>query len=385
MKIEICLGSVRFPFHLSTDALDELVERLLQLSASRYVIVCDSNVAPLYGKDIVNRLSGRAVADLLVHGAGEQHKNLQTVNDLMETALRSGTDRASVIVAVGGGVTGNIAGLMAALMFRGIRLVHVPTSLVAMLDSVYSLKQAINSGLGKNLIGTFYAPEEVLADTSVLRTLPRREMISGMCEVVKNALAIRPQMTDLLLNSLQPDSNYADEALRPIIVESLAAKKMVVADDEQECRAGMALEYGHTVGHALEYTALGALSHGEAVGLGMIVAAEVSHRLGHLDEGTLALHRDLLSRAGATCTVPAGIDLDEVAHRLRFDNKRGYLGLTGDAYAMVLLGAQGQPLWTDSRPLVEVPGALVREVLAELSTPEELVAPPSLMPTADNV
>jgi len=281
-------------------------------------------------------------------------------------------------------VTGNIAGLMAALMFRGIRLVHVPTSLIAMLDSVYSLKQAINASVGKNLVGTFYAPEEVLADTSVLRTLPQREMISGMCEVVKNALAIRPQMTELLRGGLRADSEYDDEFLRPVIVESLAAKKMVVAEDRQESRAGMVLEYGHTVGHALEYTALGALSHGEAVGLGMIVAAEASHRLGHLDEATLKLHRELLAKAGAMCTVPAGIDLDEVAHRLRFDNKRGYLGLTGDAYAMVLLRTQGEPLWTDDRPLVEVPGPLVREVLAELATTDDIVTP-SMMELADNV
>lgn len=384
MKIEMCLGSTRFPFLLSTDSLDSVVEQLLELSASRYLIVCDSNVAPLYGEDIANRLAERATADLLVHQAGEQHKDLQTVNDLMETALRKGADRASVVVAVGGGVTGNMAGLMAALMFRGIRLVHVPTSLIAMLDSVLSLKQAINASVGKNLIGTFYAPVEVLADTSVLRTLPRRETVSGMCEVVKNALAIRPQMTELLRTGLRPDSVYDDDFMRPVIVESLQAKVMVVAEDEQECRSGMALEYGHTVGHALEYTALGALSHGEAIGLGMIVAAEVSHRLGHLDEATLALHRELLAKAGATCTVPAGIDLDEVANRLLFDNKRGYLNLTGDVYAMVLLRAQGEPIWTDGRPLVEVPGPLVREVLAELATPDDLVTSPALMPLADN-
>jgi 3-dehydroquinate synthase/2-deoxy-scyllo-inosose synthase len=364
-----------------------MVERLLKLSASRYLIVCDSNTGPLHGKDIVARLSARdATADLLVHEAGERYKDIHAVSTLIETALRSGADRASVVVAVGGGVTGNIAGLMAALMFRGIRLVHIPTSLIAMLDSVFSLKQAINASVGKNLVGTFYPPIEVLADTGMLRTLSRREMVSGFCEVVKNALAIRPQMTELLLTGLRPDARYDDDFLRPVIAESLRAKAMVVADDERECRSGMVLEYGHTVGHALEYTALGGLSHGEGVGLGMIVAAEVSHRMGHLDTETTALHRELLARAGAMQTVPAGIDLDEVAHRLRFDNKRGYLGLTGDKHAMVLLRAQGEPMWTDGRPLVAVPGPLVREVLGELAQPDsELLSASAMSLLADDV
>lgn len=371
MRIELCLGSVKFPFYLSTDALDSAIDRLLDLSASRYLVVADSNVAPLYGKDIVERLSKSAQADLLTHEAGEQYKTYEQVGSLMDTAFKLGADRASVVVAVGGGVTGNMAGLMAALMFRGIRLVHVPTSLIAMLDSVFSLKQAINATVGKNMIGTFYSPIEVLADLSVLRTLPRREMLAGMCEVVKNAVAIRPSMTDFLREGLNPHSMYDDQFLRPVIAESLAAKAMVVQEDEQERYAGMALEYGHTVGHALEYTALGHISHGEAIGLGMLVAAEVSRRMGHLDAATADLHRELLSRAGAMCSVPAGIDLDEVARRLCFDNKRGYLALGKDTYAMVLLEGAGRPLWTGNRPLVEVPGPLVREVLAELAVPAD--------------
>jgi 3-dehydroquinate synthetase len=370
MEVEVRLGAVRYPFRLGTDWRDGITDRLFALSASRYLVVCDSNTGPLYGADLTRRLSARAPANLLSHPAGEPGKDLDAVSTLMESALRVGADRGSIVVAVGGGVTGNIAGLMAALLFRGIRLVHVPTSLIAMLDSVLSLKQAVNAGVGKNLIGTFYPPVEVLADTAMLRTLAHREVVSGLCEAIKNSLAIRPEMTDLLLAGLRPHGRYDDATLRSVIVECVHAKATVTAEDKHESYTGLVLEYGHTVGHALEYTAAGGLSHGAAVGLGMLVAAEAAHRLGHLDADLVALHRALLSRAGALLTVPDDIDLDEVMHRLRFDNKRGYLRDAAENSGMVLLRGHGQPIWGDGRPLVPVPMALLREILDDLAAPD---------------
>lgn len=369
MELEIRLGAVRYPFRLDTDFLDTIIEHLSDLSASQLLVVCDSNTGPLFGAELVERLAPRARANLLIHRAGEPYKDLQAVSTLAESALRLGADRASVVVAVGGGVIGNIAGLMAALLFRGIRLVHIPTTLIAMADSVLSLKQAVNAGVGKNLFGTFYPPVSVLADTAMLRSLPRRETVSGLCEVIKNALAIRPSMTPLLRTGLRQDACYDDVTMHAIIAESIQAKSSVTVDDMHECRSGLVLEYGHTVGHALEYTAAGRLSHGEAVGLGMVVAAEVSHRLGHLDQATVALHRELLTQAGAMVTIPDDIDLDEAMHRLRFDNKRGYLSDPAESNAMVLLGAQGEPLWNDGRPLVPVPTAMVNEVINDIAKP----------------
>ena len=371
MKFELRLGDVRYPMLLGTDWPEFITQRLLALKASRYLVVCDAQIAALYGQDLVARLSRHDRADLLVHAAGEGRKDLAAVGELAEEALALGADRSSVVVAVGGGITGNIAGLMAALLFRGIRLVHVPTSLIAVLDSVLSLKQAVNTSVGKNLVGTFYAPVEVLADTAMLRTLPRRETVSGLCEAVKNALAIRPEMIELLLRELRPDARYADSVMLSFILESLEAKASVTIDDERECRAGLVLEYGHTVGHAIEHVAAGALSHGEAVGLGMIVAAEVSHRLGHLDADAVRLHRDLLERAGAPTLLPAGFDLDAVAQRLAFDNKRGYLRDADGTLAMVLLRGFGEPLWQEGRPLVPVPIALVHEVIYDTLVADE--------------
>ncbi|MFG1953684.1 2-deoxy-scyllo-inosose synthase [Micromonospora sp. NPDC048830] len=369
MEVEIRLGAVRYPFRLGSDCLGSIVDNLVAMSASRFLIVCDSNTGPLFGAELVERLSPHVPANLLVHRAGEPYKDLQAVGALAESALQLGADRASVVVAVGGGVIGNIAGLMAALLFRGIRLVHIPTSLIAMSDSVLSLKQAVNAGVGKNLIGTFYAPVSVLADTAMLRSLPYRETVAGLCEVVKNSLAIRPSMVEMLRTSLRQDAVYDDETMYEIISESIRAKASVTEEDMHECRSGLVLEYGHTVGHAIEYTAAGGISHGQAIGLGMVVAAEVSRRLGHLDDDTVALHRELLTRAGAMVTIPEEIDLDEVMHRLRFDNKRGYLSDPAESSAMILLGGLGEPLWQDDRPLVSVPMALVGEVINEIARP----------------
>jgi 3-dehydroquinate synthase/2-deoxy-scyllo-inosose synthase len=367
MDAEVRFGSVSYPFRLGTDCLPQLIDELVAMEASRYLVISDDNTAPLFGEEVLAALSVRAPATLLTHPAGEPSKHLDAAGALIDAALGAGADRASVVVAVGGGVTGNIAGLVAALLFRGIRFVHIPTSLIAVLDSVVSLKQAVNASVGKNLVGTFYPPTAVLADTAVLRTLPRREVVSGLCEAVKNALAIRPEMTHMLLRRLRPDARYDDATLRMIIAESVLAKVELMRDDERECREGIVLEYGHTVGHALEHTAGGDLSHGEAIGIGMVAAAKIAHRLGYLDAAVLELHRELLRRAGAPVTIPDGIDLSEVMCRLRFDNKRGYLRDVGDDAAMVLLRGHGQPIWRGERPLVPVPMALVEDVLEELT------------------
>jgi 3-dehydroquinate synthase/2-deoxy-scyllo-inosose synthase len=368
MDVDIRLGGDTYPFSLDTDWFGGISDRLTAMDASSFLVVADTNVGPLYGTELVERLSPRTPAYLLIHKAGETHKDLAATGALIESALELGADRSSVVVAVGGGITGNIAGLMAALMFRGIRLVHVPTTVVAMLDSVLSLKQAVNASFGKNLVGTFYAPEAVFADTAVLRTLPKREIVSGLCEVVKNALAIQPDMVGLLRDCLNPGADYTDETMRALIWASIEAKALVTSDDRRECEAGLVLEYGHTVGHALEHTSNGLLSHGEAVGLGMVVAAEIAHRRGLIEAEDVTVHRELLTQCGAMTTIPGYLDLQEAAVRLRFDNKRGYLRDVPDCSAMVLLERLGTPVWgTADHPLVAVPFEMVDEVVLEVA------------------
>ncbi|MFJ3726428.1 2-deoxy-scyllo-inosose synthase [Streptomyces sp. NPDC090045] len=355
-----------FPYRLGTDCAEDVVERLAAYGASSYLVVADTTVAELYGLGLTARIGKEAgPAHLLTHEVGEVHKGLATVGALAEQALGHGADRRSVIVALGGGVTGNIAGLLASLLFRGISLVHVPTTVVAMLDSVLSLKQAVNATFGKNLVGTFHQPVEVLADTAMLRTLPEREIRSGMGEVVKNALAIRPSMLDRLGAALRPDARYDDETLRWIIAESLAAKADVTREDKHERRAGLVLEYGHTVGHAVEHASHGQVAHGAGVAVGMTIAAEVSRRLGHTDGRLVSLHRELVAAAGVEPAIPAHVDPARVKNWLTYDNKRGYLEHRPGHTPMVLLSEPGHVLHTGPMPLVPVPLALLDEVVDE--------------------
>nr|CAI47651.1 putative 2-deoxy-scyllo-inosose synthase [Streptoalloteichus hindustanus] len=377
MKVTtVAMGDVRFPYRLGTACVDQIVDRLAELEASRYLVVADPTVAGLYGTDLVERVRRTAgPAELLVHEGGEENKGLGTLAELVETALRLGADRRSIVVALGGGITGNIAGLMAALMFRGIRLVHVPTTIVAMLDSVLSLKQAVNSSVGKNLVGTFYQPVEVLADTAFLRTLSTRDIRSGLCEVVKNALAIRPSMIDRLAAHLPLDQRYDDDVMRWIIDESIAAKAQVTEADVHERKQGLVLEYGHTVGHALEHAAKGEVSHGAAVGLGMLAEAEIARRLGLAGEDLIELHRDLISRMGIDLAFPAHVSPADVQLRLRYDNKRGYLSGAGDdGYVMVLLKAPGVPLQSEGLPLTVADRAVVDAVVSEFAHPASAAA-----------
>jgi 3-dehydroquinate synthase/2-deoxy-scyllo-inosose synthase len=367
----IAMEDTTFPYRLGTDCVDDIVARLAAHGASSYVVVADTTVAELYGRDLIPRIAKDAgPAHLLTHQVGEQHKGLATVESLAEQALEKGADRRSVVVALGGGVTGNIAGLLASLLFRGVRFIHVPTTLVAQLDSVLSLKQAVNARLGKNLIGTFYQPVEVLADTAMLHTLPTREIRSGMGEVIKNAVAIRPTMINRLGSVLNPAARYDDETLRWIIAESLAAKADVTFDDRHERRSGLVLEYGHTTGHAIEHASRGEVAHGAGVAVGMLVAAEVSRRLGHADADFVALHRELVAAAGVEPAIPTHIDTDVVKYLLAYDNKRGYLDNPPGHTPMVLLSEPGRVLHTEvphtgPLPLVPVPLGLLEEVVDE--------------------
>lgn len=368
----IAMQDTAFPYRLGTDSAEHILTRLAAHNASSYVVVADTTVAELYGHDLTARLNEQVgPAYLLTHGVGEQHKGLATVDSLARQSLEHGIDRRAVVVALGGGVTGNIAGLLAALLFRGIRLVHIPTTLVAILDSVLSLKQAVNSSVGKNLVGTFYAPVEVLADTAMLRTLPPREVRSGMGEVIKNAVAIRPTMIDRLAGGLRADARYDDEFLRFVVDESLAAKAGVTCDDMHERRSGLVLEYGHTVGHAIEHASRGKVAHGAGVAVGMTIAAEVSRRLGHCDQDLVELHHSLVAAGGVEPVIPGHVDTALAKRWLAHDNKRGYLGDTPAGHTpMVLLSACGEVLHTEVQkvgpiPLVSVPLALLEEVVDE--------------------
>jgi 2-deoxy-scyllo-inosose synthase len=317
--------------------------------------------------DIGRVLAGSAPVRCLDLDDAEWGKSLDSLGRLVTELITHGATRASVVVAVGGGNVSNVAGLAAALLYRGIRLVQIPTTLIGMSDAVLSLKQGVNIAGVKNGLGTFYKPSLVWADSSRLTTLAACEIRAGIAEIIKNALAIAPEQVSVLGEILRPEAVYEVAELDRLIELAVTAKSRVLAADEHECRAALALEYGHTVGHALEILSGGRLGHGYGVALGMRVAARIAFSVGLLPAADVAVHDRLLSAAGFAAELPrelAGVSPSRVVEQVQLDNKRGYLECAQTEVPMVLLRALGQPVVTDDRPLVPVDVAQVADAFA---------------------
>jgi len=368
--IEFKFDNYCYPFFLGTDCTNSVIKKIISLDADAYFVVADERVAKLYGEELCSKLSMKVVSHLIRHQEGEKAKTLTTVEMVIEKVLNLGASRRSCILALGGGVTGNLAGLVAALAFRGIRLVHIPTTLIAILDSVLSLKQAVNASCGKNLVGTFYRPEMVLADTAYLHTLSLPHIRSGLCEVIKNALAICPDEIPFLKQILNKENNYNDATYRELIYRSILVKSSVMKHDKYERCSGLVLEYGHTVGHAIEHLANGIISHGEAVGLGMLVAAEISKKTGFLSENDCQIHWELIQQVNSSCKLPYNLDLNDLLSRIFYDNKRGYIPVEDNVVPMVILEKLGKPKWNNEHPLYKVSFSELKEAVLLITTEE---------------
>jgi 3-dehydroquinate synthetase len=371
-QYELEFGEVCYPYYYGCDCIDRIVWELGRYDADRFIVVTDSTVQSLHGDRLIPALARHAPVDVLSLPAGEHMKSMTALAGHLDRAIGAGASRRSVVVAFGGGVPGNLAGMLAAILFRGVRLIHVPTTTVAAMDSVISLKQAINSRYGKNHVGSYHVPEAIYVDVRLLQTLPERELRSGMCEAMKNCLAIRPHSLASMRELLAAGAYDSISALLWLLEESIASKLSVMKDDAREKHAGLVLEYGHTVGHAVELCdhhlrAEDGLSHGEAVALGMVAAARIASALGVLDPDTVAVHDELVTALGAPRRIPDGLDVARVMDLVRADSKRGYLELAEDEAAMVLLEDFGVPLESQELPLVAVPLEVVGGVVDELA------------------
>ena len=367
----ITIGSAQYPYHYGADCLPEIFAELAALRADRFFVVTDDTVLGLHGPRLLPGLSELAPVTVLSHPPGEAIKRFGVLGHNLETMLEAGATRRSVVLAVGGGAPGNLAGLMAAMLFRGVRLVHIPTSTTAAMDSVLSIKQAINSSRGKNHFGTYHAPHAVLADVALIGTLPDRELRSGLCEAAKNCLAIEPGVLDELRDVLSCGNLAGPAELLWLLDVSVRAKTRVTIGDTREQRAGLALEYGHTVGHAVELAddrpVAERLSHGEAIAFGMVVAAHLSNRRGWLTQDQVSVHEDIVAMLGAPTRLLEHIDVEAALELVRRDNKRGYVPHGPHEVPFVLLHDLGQPAGEPDMPLVPVALDEVRDVLESLA------------------
>ena len=319
IQVDVTTGTQRSTI-LSGDGVSARLGALLdehRIGARRFV-VSNPTVWRLHGPQVQRALGG---ADPILLPDGERFKNLQSVSRVYEALIRAGADRGSAIIAVGGGVIGDAAGFAAATYLRGITLVHVPTTLLAQVDSSIGGKVGVNHALGKNLIGAFHQPAVVIIDPLMLRTLPRREFRSGLYEVVKYGIIASRGLFDMVARDTKAIFARQPDVLVPAIVESCRIKADVVSKDERESGLRRILNYGHTIGHALEaVTKYRRFRHGEAIAYGMIAAADLACARGALAERERQAIAQLIAELGPLPAV-ADLSIPEVLAAVRRDKK----------------------------------------------------------------
>jgi len=280
-RLSVDLAGRPYDIHIGPGLLDRLGEFVGPLRPSRLLVVTDTRVGPLYASRARDSLQSAATTEVFELAGGEAGKDMRAVEAVLDALLAAGADRKSVVIALGGGVVGDIAGFAAAIYMRGIRFVQVPTTLLAQVDSSVGGKTGVNHPRGKNLIGAFHQPQVVVADTDALRTLPPRELSAGLAEVLKHGLLADAEYFARVTRDLPRLLVCEGGPLADAIARSCEIKAAIVARDEKESGERALLNLGHTFGHAIEaLTGYGRWLHGEAVGCGVCMAADLSQRLG---------------------------------------------------------------------------------------------------------
>lgn len=301
--------------------LDKIAEPISQLNLGKNAaIISDSNVAPLYAEKVVAQLDSAGITHSLhTVPAGEASKSLSAAEKICSDMTESGHNRKSFVIALGGGVVGDLAGFVASIFYRGIPFIQIPTTIVSLVDSSVGGKTGVNLPQGKNLVGAFHQPKVVIADPATLTTLPNREYREGYAEVIKHA-AIRDAGMLQQIAELDPSEKSPPAEL---IARNIAIKARIVEEDEQETSGTRALlNFGHTIGHGIEASVpYGELLHGEAISLGMAAALHLSEKFTNLPHQQSKVILDLLEKFNLPLTLPAHIPTKTIVEKLTRDKK----------------------------------------------------------------
>jgi 3-dehydroquinate synthase len=328
--------------------------------AARYAVITDSHVSTLFGQQVVGRLrDGSLPAELLEFPAGEWNKTRETWAMLSDRMLAAQFGRDCAVIALGGGVVGDIAGFVAATYLRGVPYVQVPTSLLAMIDSAIGGKTGVDVPAGKNLLGAFHQPRRVIADLDALASLPSVQLAAGLAEAVKHGVIADADYFDFLEREHQAVISKDAGALERVVSRSVEIKAAVVAADEREAGRRATLNFGHTVGHAIEATAKFAVLHGEAVAIGMAYEARLAEALKVAEPGTADRIRGLLERYGLPLALPVPATPDGLLAAMQLD-KKARAGSVRFALPRAIGAMHGgaKTGWT-----VTAPEQLVKEIL----------------------
>jgi len=323
--------------------------------SDKAVIVTDPTVRELYGEDLKQRLVNGGFDILLIEvPKGEEQKSLETAGRLYQELTDFYAERSTPILALGGGVIGDLTGFIASTYMRGVPLVHIPTTLLSQGDSSIGGKTAVNHGQLKNKVGAFYHPILTISDINTLKTLPPREFSDGLAEIIKHGIILDEKFFGYLEQNLDKAKDFDDSTLEKIVSRSVEIKAGVVEKDELDLGLRNILNYGHTVGHAIESVSGLTIWHGEAVAIGMITEARISNRLGKLGSSQVNRLQKVIGKAGLPTQIP-DLRTEELIQAMKHDKK-----ITGGRLKFILPSRIGEVFITD-----EVSQAAVEEVLLD--------------------
>lgn len=352
--LQVDLGERSYPIHIGADLLSKAELFAPHIAGKQVAIVTNETVAPLYLERLTQTLAGYKVQPIVLPD-GESFKNWETLQLIFDGLLTARHDRRTTIIALGGGVIGDMAGFAAACYQRGVDFIQVPTTLLSQVDSSVGGKTGINHPLGKNMVGAFYQPKAVLIDTATLRTLPPRELSAGLAEVIKYGLICDAPFLDWLETHMEALLALESTALTEAIERSCAAKARVVGADERESGIRATLNLGHTFGHAIEtHMGYGVWLHGEAVAAGTVMALEMSRRLGWIDAAERDRSMRLLRAAGLPIVPPQEMTPAHFLEHMAVDKK-----VIDGQLRLVLLSRLGEAVVT-----ADYPGNILDETLS---------------------
>jgi 3-dehydroquinate synthase len=321
--VTVELGDRSYPIQIGSGLLADIGTRLATLRYGSAAVITNPTVSKLYLDTVLNALHQAAIRTTVIEiPDGEEHKNLAWLAFIYDRLVEARLDRTSPLLALGGGVIGDVTGFAAATFLRGVPFVQLPTTLLAQVDSSVGGKTGINHISGKNLIGAFHQPQLVVIDVATLQTLPRRELLAGLVEVIKYGVILDPELFALIEKKLDRILAVDLDVLRPIVQRSCTLKAQVVQQDERESDYRSILNFGHTLGHAIEgLTEYRRYLHGEAVAIGMAFAARLSAVRGYSNQVTMQRIIKLLKRAGLPVEVPSELVGPQLALAIESDKK----------------------------------------------------------------
>jgi len=364
VKERVRLGARSYNIVIGTGLLGTEAGRLIKGLGNNVLLVSNRRVFGLYGDKLGAGLSRAGVCwDKILLSDGERYKNMEAVSKIHDRLVRGRYDRDALVVALGGGVIGDIAGFAAATYMRGIRVVQMPTTLLSQVDSSVGGKTGVNHPKGKNLIGAFHQPSLVIADVGVLKTLPQAEVLSGVAEVIKYGCIASSGFFKFLEENIKALVALKPSVMQKVVRTSCKIKAEVVADDEREAGRRAILNFGHTAGHAIEaITEYKEYRHGHAVAMGMRVAAELSFIKGGLKGDDVGRITELIAKAGLPETIPKSSGIEALMRAMEHDKK-----VKSGTIRFALLSGVGHAEIRDDITKSEIREALKRSVFLKRS------------------